>query len=148
MTQSIFKFFVTSQIWKETNYGHKKYCFTNYIEPNELYNKSGHRIIIWVWHHFHSSEWMANDQIRKLFLGKLVKKKEFSCHEWRLSFETIFSGHEWFAVSLSFNNIFYLLVIDIHVGHHKVILLCFVYEEVFYGQEKKGACKSRNVCKC
>ena len=28
---------------------------------------------------------------------------------------------------------------DIHVGHHKVILLCFVYEEVFYGQatEKK-----------
>ena len=23
---------------------------------------------------------------------------------------------------------------DIHVGHHKVILLRFVYEEVFYGQ--------------
>ena len=153
MAQSIFKFFVTSQIWKETNYGHKKYCFTNNIEPNELYNKSGHRIIIWVWHHFHSSEWMANDQIRKLFLGKLVKKKkkrEFSCHEGRLNFETIFSGHEWFALSLSFNNIFYFLVMDIHVGHHKVILFCFVYEEVFYGQatQKNGARKFRNVCKC
>ena len=67
-------------------------------------------------------------------VSKKKKKKEFSCHEGRLNFETIFSGHEWFALSLSFNNIFYLLVIDIHVGHHKVILLCFVYEEVFYGQ--------------
>ena len=26
---------------------------------------------------------------------------------------------------------------DIHVGHHKVILFCFVYEEVFYRQAKK-----------
>ena len=42
--------------------------------------------------------------------------------------------------------VFYLLVMDIHIGHHKVILLCFVYEEVFYGQAKiKGACRSRNV---
>ena len=33
--------------------------------------------------------------------------------------------------------IFYLLVMDIHIGHHKVILLRFVYEEVFYGQATK-----------
>ena len=69
MTQIILKFFVTSQIWNETNYGHRKYWSRNGIEPNELYDKFGHRIIIWVWHHFHSSKWMANDQIRKLFLG-------------------------------------------------------------------------------
>ena len=144
MTQSTLKFFVTSQIWTETNYGQKKHCSRNNIEPNELYDKSGHRIIIRVWHHLHSFEWMANDQIRNFFF-RTVSKKEFSCHEWRLSFNIVFSGHEWFAVSLSFNNIFCWLVMDIHVGHHKVILLSFVYEEGFYGQATAKKKKKEHV---
>ena len=99
--------------------------------------------------------WMDGKWSVQKFVFRTVSKKEFSCHEWRLNFDIVLSGHEWFAVCLSFNNIFYFLVMDIHVGHHKVILFCFVYEEVFYRQakkkkkeKKKGACKFRNVCKC
>ena len=63
--------------------------------------------------------------IRKLFWAGW-----FSCHERR---------------AFSFDNMFYLLVMDIRVEHHEVILLCLVYEGVFYDQAR--GCKSRNVGK-